>query len=92
MLGFGGGGVRRKALGKAQRNFKKLGSQIELGDLFSNEFTKLGVKSSSGLDGCARWRRPAQGPCQGATELKKLGSKIELGSDLQRNLRSWGVQ
>ena len=42
------------------------------------------------MDGCARWRRPAQGPWQGAKDAKKLHGEIKFGSNFQKNLNELG--
>ena len=57
---------------------------------------------SWGLDGCARWRRPAQGPWQGAgvklslelfaKEFKELGGNIELGLGWLRAVAASGAR
>ena len=61
-------------------------SKIELGSNFPRDSMSLGIKSNRSVDGCARWRLPAQGPWHGAKSFKewlnKLNAfynKIELG-------------
>ena len=52
----------------------------------------LEINWNWGLDGCARWQRPAQGPWQGAKEFKKIMNKIWVCSNFQINLKTRGVK
>ena len=58
------------------------------GSKFQTNLNNFDIKFNWGFDGCARWRRPAQGPWQGSKEFKKLVSKLELGSNFQKQINS----
>ena len=66
-----GGGVRRKALGKAQTNLESLEVDIVKEYLLMG-LKEFGSKTELGLGWLRRWRRPAQGFWQGAKEFTKL--------------------
>ena len=63
-------------------------TRSQLWNIFQKNLKSWGMKLNWGLDGCALWRRPAEGPWQGAKEFKLLGSKIELDTNFQMNLNN----
>ena len=68
---------RRPAQSPMAKEFKNFVNKIELWNNLQMNLMNFGIKCNWGLDGCARWRRPAQGHWQ--RNLRSWGLKLNWG-------------